>query len=80
MDAQVNTHTFLTMIIEESVCFMSCEPICFGNYSYVVHKEYIFISIFIFFINWTVAMSDNLPGRVQTWVTRKSFALLSGKT
>ena len=51
-------HTFLTMIIEESVCFMSCEPIFFCNYSYVVHTEYIFISIFI-------SMSDNLPERVQ---------------
>ena len=30
MDAEVSTHTFLTMIIEESVCFMSCEPICFA--------------------------------------------------
>ena len=27
MDAEVSMHTFLTMIIEESVCFMSCEPI-----------------------------------------------------
>ena len=26
MDAEVSTHTFLTMIIGESVCFMSCEP------------------------------------------------------
>jgi hypothetical protein len=26
MDAEINTHTFLAMIIEESVCFMSCEP------------------------------------------------------
>jgi hypothetical protein len=26
MVAEVSTHTFLTMIIEESVCFMSCEP------------------------------------------------------
>ena len=39
----ISTHTFLTMIIEESVCFMSCEPIFFFcNYSYVVHTEYIF--------------------------------------
>jgi hypothetical protein len=54
MDAEVSTHTFLTMIIEESVYFMSCEPIFFFfNYSYVVH------------INWTVHMSDNLPERVQ---------------
>ena len=51
------------MIIEESVCFMSCEPIFFGNYSYVVYMEYIYI--FFFFINWTVCMSDNLPERVQ---------------
>jgi hypothetical protein len=49
------------MIIEESVCFMSCEPICFCNYSYVVHTEY----IYFFFINWTLRMSDNLPERVQ---------------
>jgi hypothetical protein len=43
MDAEVSTHTFLTMIIEESVCFMSCEPIFVCNYSYVVHTEYIYI-------------------------------------
>jgi hypothetical protein len=59
MDAEVSTHTFLTMIIVEYVCFMSCEPICFCNYSYVVHMEY------IFFINWTVHMSDNLCERIQ---------------
>jgi hypothetical protein len=50
----------LTMIIEESVCFMSCEPIFFCNYCYVVHTEY----IYFFFINWTVRMSDNIPERV----------------
>ena len=62
MDAEVSTHTFLTMMIEESVCFMSCEPIfCCCNYSYVVHTEY----IYFFFINWTLRMSDNLPERVQ---------------
>jgi hypothetical protein len=61
MDAEVSTHTFLTMIIEESVCFMSCEPNCFCNYSYVVHTEY----IYFFFINWTLRMSDNLPERIQ---------------
>ena len=43
MDAEVSTHTLPTMIIEESVCFMSREPILFGNYSYVVHTEYIYI-------------------------------------
>ena len=45
MDAEVSTHTFLTMIIEESVCFMSYEPICFCYYSYVVHTEYIYILV-----------------------------------
>jgi hypothetical protein len=66
MNAEVSTHTFLTMIIEESVCFMSCEPFFFGcNYSYVVPTEYIFTCIRIFVINWTVLMSDNLPERVQ---------------
>jgi hypothetical protein len=60
MDAEVSTHTFLTMSIEESVCFMSCEPIFVCNYSYVVHTEYIY-----FFINWTLHMSDNLPERVK---------------
>jgi len=61
MDAEVNTHTILTMIIEEYVCFMSCEPILFFNYSYVVHTN-----IFVFlFINWTLRMSNNLPERVQ---------------
>jgi hypothetical protein len=60
MDAEVSTHTFLTMSIEESVCFMSCEPIFVCNYSYVVHTEYIY-----FFINWTLRMSDNLPERVK---------------
>jgi hypothetical protein len=60
MDAEVSTHTFLTMSIEESVCFMSCEPIFVCNYSYAVHTEYIY-----FFINWTLCMSDNLPERVK---------------
>ena len=55
------THTFLTMIIEESVCFMSCDPFFWCNYSYVVHTEF----CFFFFINWTLRMSDNLPERVQ---------------
>ena len=65
MDAEVSMHTFLTKIIVESVCFISCEPFFWCNYSYVVHTEYIFICIRHFFINWTVRMSDNLPERVQ---------------
>ena len=56
MDAEVSTHTFLTMIIEEFVCFMSSEPIFF--------VAIILIYLF-FFINWTLRMSDNLPERVQ---------------
>jgi len=61
MDAEVSTHTFLTMIIEEYVCFMSCEPIFFGIiFMWYTRNIYIF-----FFINWTLRMSDNLPERVQ---------------
>ena len=61
MDAEVSTHTFLTMIIEESVCFMSCEPISIGNYSYVVHTEY----ILIFFHQLNITHEWYLPERVQ---------------
>ena len=59
MDAEASTHTFLTMIIEESVSFMSCEPF-FG-----VQFFLFLLASDIFFINWTVRMSDNLPKRVQ---------------
>jgi hypothetical protein len=61
MDAEVSTHTFLTMIIEESVCFMSCGPILFLQlFLCGTHEIYKY-----FFINWTLRMSDNLPERVQ---------------
>ena len=62
MDAEVSTNTFLTMIIEESVCFMSCEPICLCA---IILMWYTWNIFFIFFINWTLRMSDNLPERVQ---------------
>ena len=62
MDAEVSTHTFLTMIIEESVCFMSCEPIFFLQlFLCGTHGIY----IYFFSINWILRMSDNLPERVQ---------------
>jgi hypothetical protein len=62
MDAEVSTHTFLTMIIEESVCFMSCEP----NFFFAVILMWYTRNIFLFlFINWTLRMSDNLPERGQ---------------
>ena len=54
----VSTHTFLTMIIEESVCFMSCEPIFFA----IIFMWYTRNIYIIFFINWT---SDYLSERVQ---------------
>jgi hypothetical protein len=62
MDAEVSTHTFLTTIIEESVCFMSCEPIFLFAISLMWYTRNIYI---FFFINWTVRMTDNLPERVQ---------------
>ena len=66
MDSEVSRHTFLTMIIEESVCFMSCELFFFGAIILMWYTRNIFlIASDIFFINWTVRMSDNLPERVQ---------------
>jgi hypothetical protein len=62
MDAEVSTHTFLTMIIEESVCFMSCEPIFFCVIILIWYTRNIFL---FFFINWTLCISDNFPERVQ---------------
>ena len=75
MDAEVSTHTFLTMIIEESVCcFKSCEPLLFWcNYSYVVHAEYILTSTEQ--CTWAIIS----PKEFKSWVTRISFALLYGK-
>ena len=62
MDAEVSTHTYLTMIIEESVCFMSCEAIFFVQlFLCGTHAIY----IFFFFINWTLRMSDDLPERIH---------------
>jgi hypothetical protein len=59
MNAEVSTHTFLTMIIEESVCFMSCEPIFFLQlFLCGTH------GIYIFFFH-QLNMRDNLPERVQ---------------
>ena len=66
MDVEVSTHTFLTMIIGESVCFMSCEPFFWGAIILMWYTRNIFLlASDIFFINWTVRMSDNLPERVQ---------------
>jgi hypothetical protein len=62
VDDEVSTHTFLTMIIEESVCFMSCEPILFLHIILMWYTRHIYIFVFI---NWTLRMSDNLPETVQ---------------
>jgi hypothetical protein len=61
MDVEVSTHTFQDNDYW-GIC-VSCRvnQFFFGNYSYVVHTEY----IYIFFINWTLRMSHNLPERVQ---------------
>jgi cellobiose-specific phosphotransferase system component IIC len=63
MYAEVSAHTFLTMIIEESICFMSCEPF-FLAIILMWYTRNIYIHVYIF-INWTLRMSDNLPERVQ---------------
>jgi hypothetical protein len=66
----VNTHTFLTMIIEESVCFMSCESILFA----IILMWY--TRIYFFSINWKPIIS---PKEFKSGVTRISFVLLYGK-
>jgi hypothetical protein len=68
VDAEVSTHSFLTMIIEESVCFMSCEPYFFFWVQLFwcgTHRIYFYLHPTFFFINWTVRMSDNILERVQ---------------
>jgi hypothetical protein len=66
MDVEVSMHTFMTMIIEESVCFMSCKPIFFFAIILMWYTRNIYTNVYIFFfINWTLRMSDNLPERVQ---------------
>ena len=76
VNTEVSTHTFLTMIIEEYVCFMSCEPIFFCNYSYVVHTE----NIYIFSSTEHCAWAIISPKEFKSCVTHISFALLYWKT
>jgi hypothetical protein len=48
------------------ICFMSCEPFFFAAIILMWYTRNIFVlASDIFFINWTVRMSDNLPERVQ---------------
>ena len=77
MDAEVSMHTFLTMVIEESVCFMSCEPIFFCNYSYAVHTEYIYI--YLFSSTEHCAWAIISPKEFKSCVTRISFAVLENR-
>ena len=73
MDAEVSTHTFLTMIIEESVCFMSCEPFfCVQLFLCGTHRIY----IYIFSSTEHCAWAKISPKEFKSWVTRISFALL----
>ena len=60
MDAEVSTHTFLTMIIEESVFHVVWTNFFLQLFLRGTQNIYIY-----FFINWTLCMSDNLPERVQ---------------
>jgi hypothetical protein len=82
MDAEVSMHTFLTMIIEESVCFIDNDywGICLFHWQWLLRNlsvswrvnQFFFAFILmwytrniLFFINWTLRMSNNLPERVQ---------------
>jgi hypothetical protein len=62
MEAEVSTHTFLTMIIEESLLHVVWTIFWGCNYSYVVHTKYIFTYIRHFFHQLN---SAHLPERVQ---------------
>jgi hypothetical protein len=65
MDAKVSTHTFLTMIIEESVCFMLCDPIFFVQlFLCGTHGIYIFFFSSTEHCAWAIIIY-NLPERVQ---------------
>jgi hypothetical protein len=77
MDAEVSTHTFLTMIIEESVCFMSCEPIFFAIIlMWYTRNIYIYIYSSTEHCAWAIIYPKNF----KSCVTRISCALLYWKT
>ena len=61
MDAEVSTHTFLTMIIEESVFH-----VVWTHFFFAIILMWYTRNIYIYiFINWTLCMNDNFPERVQ---------------
>ena len=62
MDAEVSTHTFLTMIILRNLS-VSCRVNQF--FFAIILMGYTRNKSLLFFINWTLRMSDNLPKRVQ---------------
>jgi hypothetical protein len=66
MDAEVSTHTFLTMIIEESVCFMSCEPIFFLQlFLCGTHGIYLYFFPSTEHCAWAIIS----PKEFKSWVT-----------
>jgi hypothetical protein len=75
--AEVSTHTFPTMIIEESVCFMSCEPFFLVQlFLCGTHGIY-------FYLHPTTeqcAREIISLKEFKSWVMRISFALLYRKT
>jgi hypothetical protein len=72
MDAEVSTHTFLTMIIEEYICFMSCEPIFLQLILFCTHGIYIYI---LFSSTEHCACAIISPKEFTSWVPRISFAI-----
>ena len=73
----VSMLTFVTMIIEESVCFVSCEPIFFAIIvMWYSQNIYIFFFSSIEQCTWAIIS----PKEFKSWFTHISFALLYGKT
>jgi hypothetical protein len=66
MDAEVSMHTFLTMIIEESVCFMSCEPFLLVQlFLCGTHRIYFYLHPTFFSLTEQCTWAINLLERVK---------------
>jgi hypothetical protein len=64
MNAEISTHTFLTMIIEESCLF----HVVWTNFFLAIILMWYTQNIFLFFfINWTLRMSDISPKEFKYW-------------
>ena len=72
----VSMHTFLTMIIEESVCFMSCEPILLLQlFLCSTHGIYFYFFSSTEHCAWAIIS----PKEFKFWVTRMPLHYCTGQ-